>query len=179
MSRQFLDAKIEPVSPIATRLITIALTEVEVVYCITRQAEARGVQNLCQECTLCGALSQMMSASVKLRNSFARTIVAWCTWNGIVSKPGETFSGPCLVVLAAVYPPECLYTPSLDSTRNDDLDGLSVTHGEPPMDINNDFAKIKNSDTAAARQLRRELSLPRPKASGQLGCKPTKKIVLR
>lgn len=68
-----------------------------------------------------------------------------------VSNPGETFSGPCLVVLAAVYPPECrTHLASIPrGTTARYLDGLSVTH-EPPMDINNDLAKIKNGDTATA-----------------------------
>lgn len=65
MSRRFLGARIDSASSIATRLATIALTEVEVLHCPTRQAEARGVQNLCQESMLCGALSQMMSAPAR------------------------------------------------------------------------------------------------------------------
>lgn len=57
----------------------------------------------------------------------------------------------CLVVLAAVYPPECrTHLASIPrGTTARCLDGLSVTH-EPPTDINNDLAKIKNGDTVAA-----------------------------
>lgn len=66
-----------------------------------------------------------VSPGAELRNSFARTIVSRdareTECRARVSYPGETFSGPCLVVLAAIYPQECRTHLASIPLRNDDV----------------------------------------------------------
>lgn len=69
-----------------------------------------------------------------------------------VCRTRERLSPVCvsLFLLRSTHRNACTHLASILRGTTTRLDGLSVTHGEPPMDINNDFAKIKNSDTAAA-----------------------------
>jgi len=141
-------------SPIAARLATIALTEVEVLYCPETGWETRGVQNLCQECMLCAhcpkwrQLQRSYETRLRGQSSLCRSIrCTRCTCNGVsrvhacveprgrgsLSLSLSLSLKPCLAAHRWFYPPvnrnsKHTSRPRFCKERWRARDGLSVSH---------------------------------------------------